>query len=224
MLAQPKFWFSVWRRPRVTYRCWRDYLPTKTIIIIAILFGVLAVLSDMNDLRELKEDSWYANLPRAAIIWIPIVLGPITGVSWLYAIAGLLSITGRIFGSKISAKRLRDAVALGMIPWLYSFIITLPFSYFIEPMMFRLNGGVDTIPVNFDIIKLGLFLGAFPLFFGLLFVWPAIVNIKLLSQAQKLNWLPSTTSAMLAVVIFITLAVMFALPIAAVLGVSFAGW
>ncbi len=220
MLAQPKYWISVWRRPRVTYRCWRDYLPTKTIIIIAILFGVLAILSDMNDLRELEEDSWYATLPQSALIWIPIVLGPITGVGWLYAMAGLLSITGRIFGSKVSAKRLRDAIALGMIPWLYSLIFTLPLSYLVEPMKFKLNGDASAIPQNLDLIKLGFFLGVFPLFFGLLFIWPAVVNVKLLSQAQRLNWLPASISAILALTIFVALSIMFAFPIAALLGVS----
>ena len=111
-------WFSMWLHPRRTIRSIIAYNPRYLVLALAMLMGVVDVLSKADtSIFPLLRASPFLVLPAMAIG------GAIAGVISVYVAAFLFGFAGKLIGGKGSYENLRAAIVWAGIPnyWILPF-------------------------------------------------------------------------------------------------------
>lgn len=98
-------WLSMWVRPRRTVRQIIDTDPRR----LLVLLGMIAAIATAIDRTSAK--SMGDKYPLWAIVGIPILLSPLTGLVYIYVYGALLRWTGRWIGGQATPAAMRAAVA-----------------------------------------------------------------------------------------------------------------
>lgn len=107
-------WWSVWVRPRETYRYLWSHVNHSTVVGVSMAAGIFTAL-DRASTRNAGE-----NLSLTAILIASVLIGPLAGLLMLYLVSWLIGVTGRWMGGVGTSERVRFAMG-----WAGAMTITL---------------------------------------------------------------------------------------------------
>lgn len=107
-------WWSVWVRPRETYRYVWAHVPASTVVTVAMIGGIFSAL-DRAATRSAGD-----GMPLGALLVICVLVGPLSGLLMLYLSSWLVGITGRWIGGTGNSERVRHALG-----WAQAMVVTL---------------------------------------------------------------------------------------------------
>lgn len=113
-------WLTIWYQPRATLRAIIQSNPKQDVILIAILVGLLSFFSGI--LPYLFSDLTFLIIGML----LTLILGPISGIIWLYVIGWILGLTGMMLGGKGTGEEIRAALSWGNVPSLGFSVILIP--------------------------------------------------------------------------------------------------
>ena len=197
-------WFAIWFMPRATMRQILDTNPKRMVHILAMLGGILeGIASRVPDLPFM--------IPLAGLVAFKAIVGLFAGLILLYAGSFLLWMTGRWLGGKGAFTDVRAAFAWSNnIPAIWGSMLLLPLLAYLGTEALNLD------PTHLLEDPVGLLL-LLPIgFMGfVLLIWRLVVVFKCVGEAHRF-------SAWHAFGAFLIGCVLFAIPIAILVGVAIA--
>ncbi len=202
-------WLTMWIRPRATTREILDTDPTRLVIALAMLGGVLNAL-DRASIKSLGDE---LSVPMIFAIAIPV--GMIAGVIALYLGGALIRWTGSRRGGQASAAQVRAALAWGHVPVYWAGLLWLPYlGFFGEEIFLSEMPSVEARPwmllvlVNLAVVEMGL---------G---VWGLVTLVLAVAEAHRFSGWRSLGSIVMAMLVLIVTLIMVAVVLGVVLFLS----
>lgn len=183
-------WLSIWTKPRKTMRYIINTNPTKHVLLLAMIFGIINVLD------KSCEKSYGDDMSLYSILLIAILFGGILGIIYLYLNAALIKWTGTWIGGKGSSENIRAAISWGLVPYILVSILWIP-----ELILF----GKEMFTSNTPIMDSSLTLSTlFFVFVGIEFIgsiWGTIVGFKCLGEVQGFSAWKALGNYMLSILV-----------------------
>lgn len=166
-------WLEIWIRPRKTIRRIVDSNPTRSVLLLAILGGLVSFFA--GTIRYLENASILLGVVIVALIS---TLGPLFGVLRLYIGGAWLRWTGSWFGGKADSSQVRAAIAWASLPELALSLMVLIFVVVLQVILVPNANSQSLRPVLFILIIL------FLLMVIVLTIWHEILVIKTLAEVH----------------------------------------
>lgn len=186
-------WKTIWREPRKTIRQIVEYEPTRGVLLIVSLSGLLQAIGNSSRFGEV--------LPVAAFIfWIA---GPILAIAFLYFFGWLYRLVGSWLGGQGTSESLRAALAWSQLPTfvpagvallgfalasLGSFVVAAAaVLYLVSLLVFGIWSFILSCKTVGEVHKFSAWRGFFTMFLGnLIFAVPATILGLILAVAIPL--------------------------------------
>ncbi len=189
--ARPLYpWLTMFVRPRQTMRQILDADPTRFVVPLAMLAGVLTVLD------RASIDSMGDRMPVSSIFAIAFPVGVIVGLVMLYLGGAVIQWTGSWFGGRATAGEVRAALAWGRMPFYAAGLLWLPYLVFFGGEVFMSEmPSVEARPwlllvlINLAVLEVGLS------------IWGMITLVLAVAEAHRFPAWNSLGSIALAVVL-----------------------
>lgn len=187
-------WLSVWTRPRDTIRQFLNSSnPTKHMIVIAMLSGVISSLNQASTKNQLDEMSWIS------LTIIIILAGMVGGIISLYLCSIILRWTGSWFGGTGTSVDMRVALTRGVnVVLILAGVIWIPELLLFGKEMFT----ADTPRIDDSAVLSGL-LVFFSLIEVVLGIWGCIIGLKAIGEAHQFSAWKALWSVVVPVIILI---------------------
>jgi hypothetical protein len=180
-------WARIWTQPRKTMRYILNTNPKRVIIWLAIISGILGVISLVfMGLKPFKNISHHIPLLIVAII-----IGAILGVISLYFSGWLLKLTGSWIGGKGNFTEVKSAVGWSYYPAIISHIFSI----------LQLLSSFRWLQVIFSMIASGI---------G---VWSFFIYLGLIGEAHKFSTWKGFLTILIAFVLVVLVLIVITLPI-----------
>jgi len=193
-------WFMMFVRPRQTMRQILDCDPTRLVVVLAMLGGVLTVL-DRASIQSMGD-----RMSVSSILAMAIPVGVIVGLIMLYLGGAIIQWTGSWFGGRASAAEVRTALAWGRMPFYAAGLLWLPyFAFFGGEVFMSEMPSVEAQPwlflvlINLAVLEVGL---------G---IWGLITLVLAVAEAHRFpawNSLGSVVLGMVLIAVPLVLLVM----------------
>lgn len=166
-------WLSIWTKPRKTIRYIINNDPSKHVVLLAMIYGII------NGLDNACEKSLGDNFSFYTILLIAILLGSIGGIIYIYLSAALLKWTGNWIGGKGTTENIRAAIVWGLNPYIVVSILWIPELVLFGDEMFttatsRIDYSLSLTIVYFTFVIIETIGG----------IWSFIVSLKCLGEVQ----------------------------------------
>ena len=202
-------WFTMWLHPRATTREILDTDPTRLVIVLAMLGGVLSAL-DRASIKSLGDD-----MSMPMVFAVAITAGIIAGVIALYLGGALVRWTGSWLGGQGTAEEVRAALAWGHVPVYWAGLLWLPYlGFFGHEIFLSEMPSVEARPwlvfalVNLAVVEMGL---------GF---WGMVTLVLAVAEAHRFSGWRSLGSIVMAMLVLIVSLMMLVLVLGAVLFLS----
>lgn len=171
-------WLSVWVRTRETIRQFLDSSnPTRNMIVIALLAGIVSALNQASSRGYLDNSS------LGSLIFVVIAGGMIGGLVSLYFLSVVLQWTGGWLGGTGTSAELRVAITRGInVPAIMVGILWIP-----EILLFGQELFTTEMPrVNASPLLTGLYYFLIVIE-GILGVWSIFIALKAIGEAHQFS-------------------------------------
>lgn len=152
-------WLRIWFRPTSAMLHLEARGAKYDFALPSILFGFVMILSHAS------ENNWGDRFELPVIYLLILLIGPLLGLFWVYAMTFTIRILSK---NEPSFESLRRAVAFGSLPVSYLLILLVPLTLSMGSLMFI----TDTLPqlMHHSPFKTGFLVGSAPIFILLGFV------------------------------------------------------
>jgi len=197
-------WLSMWSQPRATIRHIIDTDPTRDVIALAAVAGILQSLdrAAMNSVGD--------SLSLPAVFAIALFVGPLSGILGLYLLGFLLRITGRWIGGTGTPEGLRAAIAWANVPYLWLSLLWIPELLLFGSELF--TTATPRMDESTTLTMLFLIFAAVQLVLG---IWIMIVFLMSVGEAQGFSAWRALGNALLAVLLMLAPLVLLGLLVGA---------
>ncbi len=183
-------WLTMLVRPRQTMRQILDGDPTRFVVVLAMLAGVLTVL-DRASIGGMGD-----RIPVSTIFAMAIPVGVLAGLIMLYLGGAVIQWTGSWFGGRGTAAEVRAALAWGRMPFYWAGLLWLPYLGFFGGEVFMGEmPSVEAQPwllfvlINLAVLEVGL---------G---IWGLVTLVLAVAEAHRFPAWNSLGSIVLAMVL-----------------------
>jgi Yip1 domain len=194
-------WLTVWTRPRGTIRAIVDTDPSRSVLPLAMIYGISSTLGRSMQ----KSPGDVLSLP--VVLGIALIGGSIVGIIWIYIMAALVRWTGSWLGGRATLDECRAAIAWGSVPSAVNLALMLGLIGVFGHDLFRTTG-LDDVGMTKGVILLVVGLGQV-----VIGVWAAILTVKTVAEVHRFSAWRSLSAfllivaVMLGVIVAIVLAV-----------------
>jgi hypothetical protein len=169
-----RHWLSIWVRPRATIRAIVAKDPTRSVLLLAAVGGVVEVL-DRASWQSLG-DTWELR----GVLFLAALIGPSYGIVILYVWTWCIAFTGRVIGGRATVANVRAATAWATVPIA---VVALPTWLASIPVI-----GAEWFTTETPRVDASLALTIYWVVSGLLAVtagvWALVLFLKCLSEVQ----------------------------------------
>ena len=205
-LGEESPFVTIWTRPRQTIRAIVETDPTRHVVTLAVLQGVvLAALRAST--RKLGD---WCSFPM--VLTLVIVLGSSVALAGLYLVGWLLALVGRWLGSRARPIQIRAAIAWSEVPT----IAGLPIGILLLAVLGRELFTTRTPTIDAH-PALGLLLQTWQVVTALLRGWSLMLLVKCLGEVQRVSAWRGFGSLLLAGLVLVVLVVLIGLGVIAIL-------
>ncbi|WP_084004454.1 Yip1 family protein [Terasakiispira papahanaumokuakeensis] len=183
-------WISMWTKPRATIQHIIDTNPEQSVMLLAAIYGFSQAL-DRASVRDLGNSfDW------PYILLIAAVLGPISGIIYLYLGSAIMRWVGGWMGGTASPQAVRAALAWSCIPMIWALILWLPeLALFGQEMFTTATPTLDSTPSLSSVL---LALSTIEMLIG---IWAVVLLVLSLAQVQGFSAWKALGNVLLAVLV-----------------------
>ena len=204
--------FGLLGGPRQTMRQILDADPTRLVVPLAMLAGVLTVL-DRASIQSMGD-----RMPVSSIFAMAIPVGVIVGLIMLYIGGAVIQLTGSWFGGRATAAEVRAALAWGRMPFYWAGLLWLPYIGLFGGEVFM--GEMPSVEAQPWLLLVLLNLAVLEMGLG---IWGLVTLVFAVAEAHRFPAWNSLGSIVTAMVLVIVPLVVLAM-IAGVMAVLLMGW
>ena len=183
-----RHWASIWFRPRATIRAITAEDPTRLVLVLAAVGGVVEVLDNagwrsLGDTREFSD-----------VLFVAALIGPSYGMAVLYLWGWCTAFTGRLIGGRASVANVRAATAWATVPIA---LVALP-TWLVDITVI----GAESFTTEMPRVDASVALTVYTVLSGVLAVtaaiWTLVLFLKCLSEVQAYSIWRAIGNALLA--------------------------
>ena len=168
-------WLTIWTRPRGTIRSIVDTDPTRSVVVLAMIYGISSTLS-----RALQNDQG-DKLSLPAIIGLALIGGSIGGVIGNYVVGALVRWVGGWFGGVASSEECRAAMAWGSVPHVVNLALMAVLIVVFGQDLFK-AAALEGVGNEKAILLIGV--GLAQITIG---IWSAVLSIKCVAEVHRFS-------------------------------------
>ncbi len=141
-------WLTIWTRPRGTIRAIVDTDPTRSVLLLAMIYGISSTLS--RSMQRSPGD--YLSL--SVLLILALAGGSLSGIIINYLMAALVRWTGSWIGGVASVIECRAALAWGAVPMAVNLVLMLGLIAIFGQDLFK-SGGLDDVGMTKGAVLFG---------------------------------------------------------------------
>ncbi len=111
---------SIWVKPRETIRKIVDTDPTKYVIVLAVLSGII------RSLDRVSSQNMGDSLSLPVLLGICVVIGPVGGIILMYMLGALYRWSGSWLGGQATSEEVRADIAWSSVPSIFFLPLWIP--------------------------------------------------------------------------------------------------
>jgi hypothetical protein len=168
-------WLTIWTQPRGTIRAIVDSDPNRSVILLAMIYGISSTLS-----RAFQKNSG-DTISLPTILGLALFVGSIAGVIGNLIMGALVRWTGSWIGGVASLEESRAAVAWGSVPHAVNLVLMAGLIAVFGSDLFRTQGleGIGGAKASFLVV-----VGLGQVVLGL---WSAVLSVKCVAEVHQFS-------------------------------------
>ncbi len=168
-------WLTMWTRPRGTIRMIVDTDPSRSVILLAVIYGISSTLS-----RSMQKDTGDV-LPLPALLGLAFIGGSIGGIIGNWICGALVRWTGSWLGGVATLDECRAAIAWGSVPHAVNLGLMLVLLLVFGQDLFR-STGLDDVGMGKGVLLIAV--GLTQVTLG---IWSAVLNVKAVAEVHRFS-------------------------------------